>query len=154
MNYPHVHNERDSNCPREFQLFCGKPTNNQASALTYARIHRPILPKGWSSSSPQLWQQRHALLLISASALHESALVDSLRANDSTTRSATAPRRSGMLDGKAYFGEFPDEDPARLRPLLQSPRLIASLRALEKELRPYFTEQSSVDMDAEEPPAS
>jgi hypothetical protein len=39
-------------------------------------------------------------------------------------------------------------------PLLQSPRLIASLRALEKELRPYFTEQSSVDMDAEEPPAS
>jgi len=35
-----------------------------------------------------------------------------------------------MLDGKAYFGEFPDEDPARLRPLLQSPRLIASLRLL------------------------
>jgi hypothetical protein len=59
-----------------------------------------------------------------------------------------------MLDGKAYFGEFPDEDPARLRPLLQSPRLIASLRALEKELRPYFTEQSSVDVDADEPPAS
>jgi hypothetical protein len=59
-----------------------------------------------------------------------------------------------MLDGKAYFGEFPDEDPTRLRPLLQSPQLIASLRALEKELRPYFTEQSSVDVDADEPPAS
>ncbi len=60
-----------------------------------------------------------------------------------------------MLDGKAYFGAFPDEDPARPRSLLQSPQLIASLRALERELRPYIAaSQSPVDINAEEPPAS
>jgi hypothetical protein len=45
-----------------------------------------------------------------------------------------------MLDGKKYFAEFPDEDPARKRLLLQSPRLLATLRELEKELRPYLSE--------------
>jgi hypothetical protein len=59
-----------------------------------------------------------------------------------------------MLDGNAYFGEFPDEDPARPRPLLHSAQLIASLRALEQELRPYIEALASVDMNAEEPPAS
>ena len=59
-----------------------------------------------------------------------------------------------MLDGKAYFDSFPDEDPARPRPLLQSPQLIASLRALEKELRHYITAQSFLDVNANEPPAS
>ena len=42
-----------------------------------------------------------------------------------------------MLDGKRYFAEFPDEDPAR-RAFLHSPKVIATLRALEKELRPYI----------------
>jgi hypothetical protein len=36
-----------------------------------------------------------------------------------------------MLDGKRYYAEFPDEDPAILR---YSPTLIAALRALEREL--------------------
>jgi hypothetical protein len=43
-----------------------------------------------------------------------------------------------MLDGKRYFAEFPDEDPAR-RAFLHSPKVIATLRALEKELRPYIS---------------
>ena len=59
-----------------------------------------------------------------------------------------------MLDGKAYFGAFPDEDPAHPRPLLQSPQLIASLRALERELRPYITSQSPLNINADEPPAT
>jgi hypothetical protein len=59
-----------------------------------------------------------------------------------------------MLDGKAYFGAFPDEDPARPRSLLQSQQLIASLRAIERELRPYIASHSPVDINAEEPPAS
>ena len=42
-----------------------------------------------------------------------------------------------MLDGKRYLAEFPDEDPAR-RAFLHSPKVIATLRALEKELRPYI----------------
>jgi hypothetical protein len=59
-----------------------------------------------------------------------------------------------MLDGKAYFGAFPDEDPERPRSLLHSPQLIASLRALERELRPYIASQSPLDINADEPPAS
>ena len=44
-----------------------------------------------------------------------------------------------MLDGKRYFAEFPDEQPANKKPiLLQSLTLIAALRALEKELRPFI----------------
>jgi hypothetical protein len=43
-----------------------------------------------------------------------------------------------MLNGKHYFAEFPDEDPAEARIALKSPQLIATLRALEKELRPYI----------------
>jgi len=44
-----------------------------------------------------------------------------------------------MLDGKSYYAEFPDEDSANKKPiLLHSPTLIATLRALAKELRPYI----------------
>lgn len=39
-----------------------------------------------------------------------------------------------MLDGKSYYAEFPDEDPAAD----QSPSPIAMLRSLEKELRRYI----------------
>jgi hypothetical protein len=44
-----------------------------------------------------------------------------------------------MLDGKRYYAEFPDEHPAyRKSILLHNPTLIATLRALEKELRPLI----------------
>jgi len=44
-----------------------------------------------------------------------------------------------MLNGKRYFAEFPDEDPARAqRKLLRSPKLMATLKALEKELRRHI----------------
>jgi hypothetical protein len=44
-----------------------------------------------------------------------------------------------MLDAKRYFSKFPDEDPTNRKPiLLHSPILIAALRALEKELRPFI----------------
>ena len=57
-----------------------------------------------------------------------------------------------MLDGKQYFAEFPDEDPTRHRAHLHSPKLLATLRALEKELRPYISKhlQSHVDADDSE----
>ena len=44
-----------------------------------------------------------------------------------------------MLNGKRYFAEFPDEDPAAAEhKLLRSPTLMAALKALEKELRRYL----------------
>jgi hypothetical protein len=44
-----------------------------------------------------------------------------------------------MLNGKRYFAEFPDEDPAAVqRKPLRSPTLMATLKALEKELRRYI----------------
>ena len=44
-----------------------------------------------------------------------------------------------MLDGKRYYAAFPDEDPANTRTILhRSPALIAALRVLEKELRPFI----------------
>jgi hypothetical protein len=52
-----------------------------------------------------------------------------------------------MLDGKRYFAEFPDEDPENQPRLLQSPELMASLRALEKELRPYLQNALAGDID-------
>jgi len=52
-----------------------------------------------------------------------------------------------MVDGKQYFAHFPDEEPVRLQALLHSPKLLATLRALEKELRPYF-EQAASRVDA------
>ena len=52
-----------------------------------------------------------------------------------------------MLDGKRYFAEFPDEDPENQPRLLQSPELMASLRALEKELRPYLQNELANDLD-------
>jgi hypothetical protein len=56
-----------------------------------------------------------------------------------------------MLDGNRYFAEFPDEDPANEKlPLLHSPALIASLRALEKELRPYIPKSIETGADADD----
>jgi hypothetical protein len=44
-----------------------------------------------------------------------------------------------MLDGKRYYAVFPDEDPANRKLVVRhSQALIAALRALEKELRPYI----------------
>ncbi len=51
-----------------------------------------------------------------------------------------------MLDGKRYYAEFPDEDPANRKPiLLYSPSLIAAFRALEKELRPLISTAKADD---------
>jgi hypothetical protein len=59
-----------------------------------------------------------------------------------------------MLDGKSYFAEFPDEDPANEKPvLLHSPTLIATLRALEKELRPYIPKPMETGAEADDPSA-
>jgi hypothetical protein len=55
-----------------------------------------------------------------------------------------------MLDGKQYFAEFPDEDPARQQALLHSPKLLATLRALEKELRPYIPKHLETGVDADD----
>ena len=50
-------------------------------------------------------------------------------------RVGASPSRSPqMLDGKRYFAEFPDEDPENQSRLLRSPEVMASLKALEKEL--------------------
>ena len=44
-----------------------------------------------------------------------------------------------MLDGKRYYAVFPDEDPANVKPtLVYSRSLLATLRALEKELRLFI----------------
>jgi hypothetical protein len=53
-----------------------------------------------------------------------------------------------MVDGKQYFAQFPDEDPARLQ--AHSAKLLATLRALEKELRPYIAKQSASRVDADD----
>jgi hypothetical protein len=53
-----------------------------------------------------------------------------------------------MLDGKQYFSQFPDEDSARQQAPLRSPRLLATLRALEKELRPYIRKHLDTRVDA------
>jgi hypothetical protein len=52
-----------------------------------------------------------------------------------------------MLNGKRYFAEFPDEDPAAQRKLLRSPELIATLKALEKELRPHIRDELETGID-------
>ncbi len=52
-----------------------------------------------------------------------------------------------MLNGKRYFAEFPDEDPENQPRLLRSPELMASLKALEKELRPYLQNELTDDID-------
>jgi hypothetical protein len=53
-----------------------------------------------------------------------------------------------MLDGKRYFGEFPDEDPDGRNAFLHSPRLLETLRALAKELRPYIGSRLKTGIDA------
>ncbi len=53
-----------------------------------------------------------------------------------------------MLDGKRYFNEFPDEDPDGKKAILHSPRLLETLRALEKELRPYLASDLETGIDA------
>ena len=46
-----------------------------------------------------------------------------------------------MLNGKRYFAEFPDDDPGTRRKLLRSPKLMATLKALEKELRRHIRKE-------------
>jgi len=53
-----------------------------------------------------------------------------------------------MLDGKRYFNEFPDEGPDGKKAILHSPRLLETLRALEKELRPYIASSLETGIDA------
>ncbi|MFZ1095421.1 MAG: hypothetical protein WAN75_40415 [Xanthobacteraceae bacterium] len=53
-----------------------------------------------------------------------------------------------MLDGKRYFSEFPDEDPDGKKAFLHSPRLLETLRVLEKELRPYIGSRLETGIDA------
>ena len=55
-----------------------------------------------------------------------------------------------MLDGKRYFSEFPDEDPAREQALLHTRRLLETLRALEKELRPHIPRPVETSADADD----
>ena len=55
-----------------------------------------------------------------------------------------------MLDGKQYFAGFPDEDPARQQIILHRPTLLAMLRALEKELRPYIRKHMETGVDADD----
>ncbi len=55
-----------------------------------------------------------------------------------------------MLDGKQYFAQFPGEDPARHQALLHSPTLLATLRALEKELRPYIRKHLETGVEADD----
>jgi hypothetical protein len=52
-----------------------------------------------------------------------------------------------MLNGKRYFAEFPDEDPAPRRKPLRSPELMATLKALEKELRPHIRNELETGID-------
>jgi hypothetical protein len=52
-------------------------------------------------------------------------------------------RRSVMLDGKRYYAVFPDEDPANRNSY--SPSLIATWRALEKELRPFIPTRTKAE---------
>jgi hypothetical protein len=52
---------------------------------------------------------------------------------------ATAREFYSMLDGKRYYAVFPDENPVNKKSVVRySPALIAALRALEKELRPFI----------------
>ena len=55
-----------------------------------------------------------------------------------------------MLDGKQYFAGFPDEDQARAQIAPHSPTLLATLRAIEKELRPYIRKQIKTGADADD----
>ena len=51
-----------------------------------------------------------------------------------------------MLDGKRYYAAFPDENPVNKKPIIHySPTLIATLRALEKELRPIIRAMKDQD---------
>jgi hypothetical protein len=52
-----------------------------------------------------------------------------------------------MLNGKRYFAEFPDEDPAARRGLLRSPKLMATLKALEKELRRHIHREPKAGLE-------
>jgi hypothetical protein len=48
-----------------------------------------------------------------------------------------------MLDGKRYFANFPDEDPATKRLGLHSAELLATLAALEKEFKACLQKENS-----------
>jgi hypothetical protein len=56
-----------------------------------------------------------------------------------------------MPDENRYFAEVSDEDPA-LRAVLHSPKFIATLRALEKELRPYIPQLLQTGPEANDSP--
>jgi hypothetical protein len=81
------------------------------------------------------------------SSLRESARIDSLASADSRVRKSICSKEPEMLDGKRYFAEFPDEDPEKPLKLLRSPELMASLRALERELRPYLQNELTGDIN-------
>lgn len=66
---------------------------------------------------------------------------------DSARAKAPGAGETQMLDGHCYFAEFPDEDPENQPRLLRSPELMASLKALEKELRPYLQNELTNDLD-------
>jgi hypothetical protein len=85
--------------------------------------------------------------VVGVSLLRESACIDSLGRVDSRARGASPSGSLQMLDGKRYFAEFPDEDPEKQPRLLRSPELMASLKALEKELRPYLQNELTNDID-------
>jgi len=51
-----------------------------------------------------------------------------------------------MLDGKRYYAVFPDEDPANRNSY--SPSLIATWRALEKELGRLFRRERRLKISA------
>jgi hypothetical protein len=50
-----------------------------------------------------------------------------------------------MLDGKRYDAQFPKEESANTKPMVHNPSLIAALRALEKELRPFIPRAKAQD---------
>ena len=93
----------------------------------------------------------HCLLFLPTT-LRERRRIDLLLLIDSLAKDEPALRRDSMLDGKNYFAEFPDEDPENERPpLLHSPTLMATLRALEKELRPYIPKPMETEAEADDP---
>jgi hypothetical protein len=54
-----------------------------------------------------------------------------------------------MLDGRRYFAEFPDEDPAGTHGFPLSPELLTALVALEREIsRIIATEANASERDA------
>ena len=100
----------------------------------------------------RLWQQCNAIPLFSATVLRQSRMIDSLVVliRFHVKDVFRGGQRSDMLDGKRYFSEFPDEDPDREQALLHTRRLLQTLRALEKELRPHIPRPVETSADADD----